>query len=373
MDYDPHARRDTPLARVLKDRIGRHGPISVHDYIAACLQDPEHGYYVRQPAIGAGGDFITAPEISQVFGELIGLWCAVVWQQMGEPATVDLVELGPGRGTLMRDALRAAHRLPAFAAALRVHLLESNQVLRLEQRACLETRHPPITWHDDLSSLRSALGARPAIIVANELLDALPTEQLIWRDGQWRRRAVDLDADGDLSLGPSEAVASPGTIDLPAGRPGDGDILEICSAHDQWATDFLARTAATAPLAALFIDYGHAHTTYGDTLQAVWRHHRVSPLFAPGETDLTTEVDFEHFARSSSSAGLSVDGPITQAQFLGRLGIIERASRLMASNPGLAAGIEAGIARLLSPQGMGARFKAIGIRSRSVPQLPGLV
>lgn len=367
-------QRETPLAQALKARIRSEGPISVLDYMAACLHDPEHGYYRRMPAIGADGDFVTAPEISQVFGELTGLWCAVAWQQMGAPRAVNLVELGPGRGTLMRDALRASAVLPQFRTALSVHLVESNGALRAEQSAALSDCDVPVRHHDDavdvLSRRAAGLADAPVIVVANEFLDALPVEQMAFSDGGWRTRCIGLGVDDEtFRFAPGPACAAPRV--LPASRgPQEDDILEVCDGHRALA-DALAVRATIAPLAAIFIDYGHAATGFGDTLQGVQGQSHVSPFHAPGETDLSAQVDFESFARACAEAGLSLDGPAPQAGFLGRLGIVERASRLMAQNPNKAGTVEAGVQRLMSPVGMGSRFLAVGVRSPGLPPLPG--
>jgi len=354
--------RATPLGLKLIQRIGREGPISVAEYVEACLQDPAHGYYRRQAAIGASADFITAPEISQVFGELIGLWCAVVWQQMGAPSTVRLIEIGPGRGTLMHDALRAARLVPAFRAAVNVELIESNATLEAVQRKSLGEEDVPVTWRREL-----AAGAGPAIVIANEFLDALAVEQWIYRGGAWLTRCVGTDSEGRLTFveGPPVADAV-----LPEGLPAprEGDIFET----RRTAFDRLAAALAQigAPLAGLFIDYGHDAPGLGDSLQAVAGHKYVSPLAAPGEADLTAQVDFSSFAHALHRHGLVNDGPLPQGEFLGRLGVTERASRLMAANPAKAGEIEAGVVRLLAPTGMGGRFQIVGIRSIDLPLLP---
>ncbi len=364
MSYDPDERRDTPLARKLKERILREGPITVAQYMQACLHDPEHGYYRKAPAIGAGGDFITAPEISQVFGELIGLWCAVVWQQMGQPAKLNLVELGPGRGTLMRDALRAARSAPSFRDALTVHLVDSSETLRAAQEAALADIDLPLHFHAEPSEvlmMRSKIAEEPTIVIANEFLDALPIEQLEFRGSSWQARTIGYVGERLDFLAGVKSASAPEAHPKDM-EPSEGDILEVCAGHDDYA-EALAAKSKTAPLAALFVDYGHMTTGLGDTLQGVAGQRFVSPFFAPGETDLSAHVDFEQFAEACRGAGLATDGPITQAEFLGALGIMERASRLMAANPAKAAAIEAGVARLMSPTGMGSRFKAIGIRS----------
>jgi NADH dehydrogenase [ubiquinone] 1 alpha subcomplex assembly factor 7 len=354
------ASETTPLAAKLAARIRREGPISVADYMDACLNDREYGYYRKSNAIGRGGDFITAPEISQVFGELIGLWCAVVWQGMAAPKSVRLVELGPGRGTLMRDALRAARADPAFRGALDVRLVESNAALEAMQRTALAGEDVPIGWSAGLEP-----GSAPAatIVIANEFLDTLPVAQWVFRKGHWHSRLVGLGDDGALCF---TAGATNASLTQPA---QDGDILESRTAALAGWAEKLA--AYGAPLAALFIDYGHPRPALGDTLQAVAAHRYDDPLRAPGEVDLSAQVDFAAVADAMRGRGLTCDGPVSQAQFLSALGIVERASRLMAANPQKAATIEAGVARLLAPSGMGTRFCALGVRSESVAPLPG--
>lgn len=360
-DYDPHERRDTPLSLVLKARIERDGPISVAQYMHACLYDPAHGYYVTQPAIGAKGDFITAPEISQVFGELIGLWCAVVWQQMGAPATFNLVEVGPGRGTLMTDALRALAKVQDCLTAARVRLVEVSPALRELQRARLSGIHHALSWH---ASLDDGVEALPTIVVANEVIDAQPVEQL-----------------AGLVSEPSNA----GFVERCV-RLDEAERLQFCTRCDGIVAEdkpesiserrdlhpLVGQAMSTFPaVVALIIDYGHVKSNMGDTLQAVRGHAFEHPLASPGEADLSAHVDFEDLALQARNIGFEVDGPVTQAELLGALGIAERASRLMSANPQRAGEIEAGIARLMSPTGMGTRFKAIGLRSPRLPALPG--
>lgn len=368
------SNHDTPLALKIKERIRREGPIGVDVFMEMCLSDPDHGYYRRQTAIGADGDFVTAPEISQVFGELIGLWCAVVWQQMGSPSKLNLVELGPGRGTLMRDALRALRIVPGFRAAISVHLLDSNATLRAAQQAALVDSGVALHVHDDAGqalALTSDIRAEPTIVIANEFLDALPISQCVFRDGSWHTRIVALDEESAALVTAAGPECNP-----PPRSPSDraaheGDILETCASF-QTLAQLLGKRAATAPLAALFIDYGHAAAGFGDTLQGVAGQAYVSPFHAPGETDLSAQVDFESFARACQSAGLHTDGTVPQGEFLGRLGIIERASRLMSANPARAGEIEVSVARLIAPTGMGSRFLALGVRSPDLAPLPGL-
>lgn len=350
MSYDPDERRETPLALQLKERIRREGPITVAAYMQACLHDPEHGYYRSRTAIGAEGDFITAPEISQVFGELLGLWSAVVWQQMGSPASLHLIELGPGRGTLMRDALRATRSVPGFADAMTVHLVETNATLEQVQRTTLSGTPREPQWHRDLTTLPGP----PAILIANEFLDTFPVTQSLRTSNGSTARTVGLDTRGELAF-------LPGDNGLATGAIVETQDLSVLSA--------LKDRMHAGPFAGLFIDYGHVDTSAGDTLQAVHRHRAEHPLCSPGEADLTVQVDFAHVREVWGPS--TCDGPITQAEFLGALGIVERASRLMAANPVKAAAIETGIARLMAPNGMGTRFKVLGVRSADLPSLPG--
>jgi SAM-dependent MidA family methyltransferase len=354
----------TPLAQKLVQRIARDGPIGIADYIEACLHDPDHGYYRRQLAIGRAGDFVTAPEISQVFGELIGLWCAVVWQQIGSPKCLHLIELGPGRGTLMRDALRAVRLVPALNAALTVTLVESNEALEKVQRETLGGESVSITWTRAIPA-----GDAPAIVIANEFVDTLPAAQWVFREGTWRTRCVGVDAGGTLAFVDGPAVAG-AALPLELSSPTEGDVFQTSTT----ALADLAGNLAIAgrPCAGLLIDYGYDRPAFGDTLQAVAAHRYTEPLAAPGEADLSTLVDFAAVAAALRAAGLAVEGPVSQEAFLGRLGIIERASRLMAVNPARAGEIEAAVARLIAPQGMGTRFRALGFRSLPLPPLPGL-
>jgi NADH dehydrogenase [ubiquinone] 1 alpha subcomplex assembly factor 7 len=368
---------EAPLLAKLRALIRRDGPMPVDRYMHLCQADPEHGYWQQARSIGAGGDFITAPEISQVFGELIGLWCAVVWQGMGRPAPLRLIELGPGRGTLMRDALRAARTVHGILDALAIHLIETSPPLRALQEQAFPPRHaegvsstrrgkgkcPPVIWHSSIDDVPDGL----AIIIANEFLDALPIRQLVFVDGTWRERMIDADAEGRLRF------ATGPTVDHEAKGPAQPEasaILELRTGEDEVVARLAGRQS---PLVALFIDYGPAEPAYGDTLQAVYRHASVDPLSLPGRADLTAHIRFASLADKARAAGLVVDGPIVQAEFLGRLGIAERAARLMAANPERASEIETGVHRLMSPTGMGEQFKAMTVRSGTLPPLPPFV
>jgi SAM-dependent MidA family methyltransferase len=350
----PNAQADARLLMdKLRERIARCGPMPVDRYMHACLADPVHGYWRRATTIGADGDFVTAPEISQIFGELIGLWSAVVWESMGRPSPMRLIELGPGRGTLMRDALRAARAIPQLLEAATVHLVEMSAPLREVQRQTLASH--AVTWHETLA----AVPPGPAIVIGNEFLDALPIRQLIFGAGVWRERVVECSTSSGLRL-----AAGPEVSYRSFREPEDGAIAELRTGED----DVLSALAARAkPCLALFIDYGPSETSFGDTLQAVRRHAYADPLAEPGAADLTAHVQFSVFADKARSLRLAADGPLSQAEFLGRLGIVERAARLMSANPGHAHGIEVATQRLISPTGMGGLFKALVVRSPSLP------
>jgi SAM-dependent MidA family methyltransferase len=261
----------------------------------------------------------------------------------------------------MRDALRAARLVPEFIEAVSVELVESNVTLVTTQRATLAGLSMPLSWSDDLVP-----GNDPAIVLGNEFLDTLPVSQWMYAGGGWRERRVGIDVSGVLAF--DAGAAAELDFDPPvAGAPVEGTIFETRA-----ASDLLGKLRALAPAcAALFIDYGHAAPGFGDTLQAIRDHAFDDPLRAPGEADLTAHVDFAEFAAQARSQGFACDGPLTQGEFLGRLGIVERASRLMATNPAQAGSIEAGVTRLLSPGGMGSRFLALGLRSPGLPPLPG--
>ena len=343
----------TPLHAELTRLIAVEGPISVARYMALCLGDPRHGYYMTRDPFGIGGDFTTAPEISQMFGELVGLWCADVWQRMGAPARVLLAELGPGRGTLMADALRAARILPEFRQALQVHLVETSPVLRERQRAMLADSGAAVTWHGAIEELPEG----PLLVVANEFFDALPVRQVVARAGRWHERLVGLDDDGRLVFG---LAPEPYPSSVPAGP--DGSIVEIHELGTRIA-GALAGRIATSGGAMLAIDYGYVGPATGDTLQALKGHAFVEVLADPGDADLTVHVDFDALGRAAREAGAAVRGPVDQAAFLRALGIEARARALArrASDGGEAQRLA--LARLTdeSPTGMGRLFKALAV------------
>ena len=348
----------TPLAREIAARIAGAGPMPIDEYMRLCLSHPEHGYYRSRPAVGAAGDFITAPEISQVFGELIGLWAAEVWAGMGRPSALHLVELGPGRGTLMADALRAVSKVaPAFRAALYVHLVEINAALRQQQDNALRNAAPQ--WHDDLTSLPDG----PLIIVANEYFDALPVRQKVRAPDGWHERVVTVDG---AELRFDVGAATEHAHDAPV-----GSIVETAPEREAEIRS-LARRLVEHRGAALIVDYGPLVSDIGDTLQAVRNHKKVDPLAEPGLADLTSHVDFAALAKTAQDAGAATYGPIPQGIFLQRLGVMARAATLVKkATPQQASAIGRAIGRLIEPDQMGTLFKALVFADRSQPLPPG--
>ncbi len=354
---------NSPLADLLRRRIRLTGPLTVAEFMAEALGHPRYGYYTTRDPFGARGDFTTAPEISQMFGELIGLWCAEVWRAAGAPSPLRLVELGPGRGTLMADALRAARVAPDFLAAASVHLVETSPVLAAIQRKRLAGH--PASWHGGFDEIPPG----PVLVVANEFFDALPVRQFARTASGWRERMVGLDETGDFRFGLAPGPG-PGETLIPerirrGARPGD--ILEVNPAVSTVASAVSRRIAGDGG-AALIVDYGHAVSAPGETLQALRGHERHDPLAEPGEADLTAHVDFEALGRAAGEAGAAVHGPIAQRDLLLRLGIELRAARLRKSaTAAQARDIEAACERLISPQRMGTLFKALAITANNAP------
>ncbi|WP_267427958.1 SAM-dependent methyltransferase [Methylobacterium sp. GC_Met_2] len=351
----------TPLAAEIAALIRQNGPIGIDRYMALCLGHPVHGYYRTRDPLGARGDFTTAPEISQMFGELIGAWTAYVHELMGRPDPLVLIELGPGRGTLMADALRA---LRAAASGLRVapHLVETSPVLRAVQERTLAGTGA--RWHNGLESLPEG----PAIILANEFFDCLPVLQFVRGTAGWHARQVGLDAQGGFTFG----LAPEPTPSLDADGP-EGGLLSVPSAGLA-VIRALAQRFCTMGGALLMLDYGHVRPGFGDTLQAMTRHGFTDPLAAPGEADLTHHVDFTALSKAAASAGARAHGPVDQGDFLLSLGLRQRAERLKArATAAQAAEIDAAVARLTDPgrTGMGSLFKSLAVSGPDLGPLPG--
>ncbi|ALG70834.1 ATP synthase subunit beta [Azospirillum thiophilum] len=356
---------DGALARLLARRILIDGPLSVGAFMAEALGHPRFGYYMRRDPFGSGGDFTTAPEISQMFGELVGLWCVDSWARLGGPGPFHLVELGPGRGTLMADALRAAAVLPLFRDNATVHLVETSPAMRERQRQTLQPiLGDAIQWHDRLEDVLDG----PTILIANEFFDALPIRQVQKTNHGWFERLVDLEPDSSDS-DPRfrfvlEAFGSSGSRLVPdALRDApEGSVVEVSPASQAVARTIGARLAA-APGAALAIDYGHADgPAVGDTLQALRRHAFAPVLEAPGEADLTAHVDFAAIAAAAKQGGAQCFGPVEQGEWLTRLGIRQRAAALAAkARHDQARDIGGALDRLIDPAQMGRLFKLVAL------------
>jgi len=359
----------SPLHSEIKKRIQSSGAMPVWRYMELCLMHPEHGYYVSRDPLGREGDFTTAPEVSQMFGELLGLWAASVWKAIGSPPTLRLVELGPGRGTMMADALRALRVLPPLYQSLSVHLVEINPVLRDKQQTTL-TGARNVFWHERIDEVP----AGPALIFANEYFDVLPIHQAVKRETGWHERVVELDDSGKLVFGAApeptprfEVLLPPLVRAAPVGavfewRP-DAEIMKVATrVRDQDG-------------AALIIDYGHVRSDAGDTFQAITRHSFTDPLKNPGQADVTAHVDFQALARAAEDLGARTHGPITQGEFLKRLGIETRALTLMAkATPEVSADITGALKRLTDSgrSGMGSMFKVLAISEPRLTSIAGL-
>ncbi|WP_108658588.1 class I SAM-dependent methyltransferase [Acuticoccus kandeliae] len=347
----------TPVEARLLRRIALTGPISVAEYMAACLTDPD-GYYSGREPFGAAGDFVTAPEISQMFGELLGAFVLDRWHADGRPEAVDLVELGPGRGTLMADALRVAMRDPGFAAASRVVLVDASPRLRAIQEAALAPLHPRLLWRDGVPD------ERPIYLLANEFFDALPIRQFVRRGGKWFERTIGRDGDR-LVFG-----LSPFPAPLKADAP-EGAMREVRPAADAAAREIAAIIARHGKGAALIVDYGYDRPGDGDTLQAVRRHAYADILADPGEADLSAHVDFSALATAARIEGVSVHGPVGQGPFLLALGLLARAGQLGAgASAEVQARLHADVSRLAGegPGEMGALFKVLAVTAN--PTIP---
>ena len=359
----------SPLETELRRLISAAGPMPVWKFMSLCLAHPQHGYYVTQDPFGTGGDFTTAPEISQIIGELIGVWALAVWRAMGSPENVRLVELGPGRGTMMKDALRALRIAPDFRRAISLHLVEASPVLESIQRDMLDTLDIPAMWHRTFDDVPDG----PLIILANEFIDALPVHQAVKQTDGWHERVIGLDGAGDFAFGVAadciphfERLLPEHLRDAPSG------------AIYEWRPDAFAFDLARKVRdqgAALIIDYGYADGGIGDTLQAIGRHQFADVLKAPGRVDITAHVDFRAFGVAAESMGASVQGPTTQGDFLRRMGIELRAQGLKASaSAQQAAEIDSAVARLTESgsTGMGELFKVMAVANPKLGRLPAL-
>lgn len=354
-------------AKTLKARLAREialtGPMTVADYVTRCLHDPKGGYYASRPDLGARGDFITAPLVSQMFGELIGLWAVETWNRLGAPERFRLVEVGPGDGTLMSDALRAARLVPGFLEACDLILIEPSAPLRDLQAKALAGADLSPRWVRSLTAIETDA---PVILIANEVLDCMPARQFVRTDGGWAERRVGVTDDGDLMFG---LTAISGGFHKPEFDIPPGGVFEISDQQAMFGRDLGLLMKATSG-AALMIDYGRARPEAGDTLQALRRHQKVDPLTTPGEADLTQWADFPLVLEAAVRTGADVTGSLPQGEFLRRLGIEARAEALKAGRPAASGVVDRQLDRLTGDEQMGTLFKAATIfapRSLVVP------
>ena len=362
------ADEHSPLESEIRRLIAVAGAMPLADYMRLALTHPQYGYYITHDPIGAAGDFITAPEISQMFGELIGVWMVAVWRQMGSPENVRVIELGPGHGTLIIDALRAAKIAKDFQTAVVLHLVEISPRLKEQQRRRLEPLDMPVLWHTTLADVP----AGPNIIVANEFIDALPVHQAIRQADGWHERVVNVTPEGNLVLSAARDPLShfDATVPRQLRNSPAGSIYE-------WRPDSIALEIGRRVRnegAALIIDYGHAQQGLGDSLQAVAGHAFSDPLLAPGQADLTAHVDFTALAQSAEIIGARIHGPVSQREFLVRLGIEQRAATLKArALDDKGDEIDQALARLTAagPDGMGDLFKVLAVTDPRLGPLPG--
>ena len=360
------------ISERLRERIRTEGSLSVAAFMTVALFHPMAGFYATKDPLGAANDFITAPEISQMFGELLGLWAAECWMQMGAPSRFELIELGPGTGRMMSDMLRAGRAAPGFLDAVHVTLIEASPALKMVQGQTLANAPVPIGWAKGFDKAPSG----PAVIIGNEFLDCLPLRQAIRHQGQWRERVVTLHPEDEtrfaFALGPVLGEGDVAFIAPDLRESAEGTLVEL-RPGDQQQVDQLAKRFARDPGYALFIDYGSDQPETGDTLQAIRAHQKVDPLEAPGTADLTAWVDFDRLLRLGEDAGLAAFGPMTQGDFLAELGIEQRAAVLSRSvDEAGQAKLQRQMHRLVSPEDMGVLFKLAAFSARGLPPAPGI-
>jgi NADH dehydrogenase [ubiquinone] 1 alpha subcomplex assembly factor 7 len=352
------------LGRRIAALIAAQGPISIAQFMTVALHDPQFGYYATRDPLGK--DFTTAPEVSQMFGELIGLWLVQCWMDQGQPSPARLVELGPGKGTLMADALRAAKLAPDFLAAIEVVLIEASPTLRAVQQETLKDTGVSISWRD---SFDGSLDDKPLFLIANEFFDALPIRQYVFTERGWCERMVTTDQDGALAFALSPV---PAALDIPSARGVTdlGAIYEVAPSATA-LTDSIAGIIAARGGAALLIDYGYGGAGFGETFQAIGAGTPKNVLETPGTLDLSAHVDFAALAASATANDATTYGPAEQGVFLDKLGLKARAQSLTRKNPGNADAIAAAAARLTAADQMGTLFKALAIMPKDAPTPPG--
>lgn len=357
------------LESEIRERVRATGPLGVDEYMALALGDPRWGYYMTSTPIGRAGDFITSPEVSQLFGELLCVWLVDLWQRAGRPAPVQFVELGPGRGTLMADVLRCAKTWPDLQQAVQPHLVETSPALRKLQQETLAEH--AVEWHASVAEL----GDGCTIFVANEFFDALPVRQWVHAAGQWHTRNVGLGRDGELEFQAGEAAELPAPIAARVVDAADGAIAEQSPASEE-IIEQVGRHLSRFGGAMLIVDYGYEEydlraNGHNDTLQSVRNHQRVGVLDAPGQADITAHVNFSALARAAAGAGARATPVVTQGEFLHRLGLGPRAARLAQGQPvAVRRRLEQDCERLAGG-GMGRLFRVMALIGEDWPDPSG--
>ena len=356
----------TALKARIVDLIEALGPITVQEYMALCLSDPQHGYYMTRDPFGRDGDFTTAPEISQMFGELIGAWLVAAWRAIGRPDAPVVAEIGPGRGTLFRDIVRTVEKLaPDFRQSARFKLVETSQKLGWAQATTLKGIGGTFDWHTDVVELPEA----PLLVVANELFDAIPGRQYVKTPTGWRERCVDIDEDEALVFVAGTGGVDPSLLPADAADAKEGAVVELAPARSALMQRIAERIARHGG-AGLFIDYGYEKPAVGDTLQALLKHAYDDPLAHPGDADLTTHVDFAALIDAARGARLDTH-LVTQGEFLLRMGLLERAGRLGSNaDEAVRDRLHSEVERLAGPDQMGELFKVLAICRPGVDLAP---
>lgn len=344
----------TPLKSRIVKHIKTSGPLPLAEYMHWCMADPKDGYYANREVIGAKGDFITAPEISQMFGEMIGIWAVEAWEALGKPSHFNLVELGPGKGTLMSDLLRIGNAVPDFLKAAQVQMIETSEKLIETQKEILGD-YDIISWHKSIKDIPN----QPSIIIANEFLDVLPVRQYIKTGNEWREHAINVDENDELVWTLGTGILDTDSLPEHADKEPEGAVFEISTIREA----FVANTSELLNQnqgAALFIDYGHGKTAFGDTVQAMRAHGFADILKEPGLADLTTHVDFDALSKIAKAAGMNVSPLQKQGEFLLGKGLIERVGQLGHSrSPEIQEQLTQQAERLALPDAMGDLFKVM--------------
>lgn len=344
----------TPLQTRISKHIRSSGPLPLAEYMHWCMADPKDGYYANQTAIGAKGDFITAPEISQMFGEMLGIWAVETWELLGRPSRFNLVELGPGKGSLMQDLLRIGNAVPDFLKATEIQMIETSEKLIETQKQNL-SEYKNISWHQSIQDIPD----QPTLIIANEFLDVLPIRQYIKTGDEWREHAISVDENDNLVWTLGAGILNLENLPENAASEPEGAIFEISTIREAFianTSDLLRQNKG----AALFIDYGHGKTACGDTVQAMRAHGFTDILKEPGLADLTSHVDFGALTQIAKSAGMNVSPLAKQGEFLLAKGLIERAGQLGHNcSPEIQEQLTQQAERLALPEEMGDLFKIL--------------